>query len=420
MHDPPSFGQSKQTVNNTFKEKVFGGFILIGIVGRTNTGKTTFFSAATLVDAEIANRPFVTIKPNQGTAFVTAKCPHLDLGKECNPVNSKCVNGTRLIPITLLDVAGLVPDAWKGKGLGNQFLNDLMQAKALIHVVDASGRTDAEGNATSGYDPCNDVRFLEKEIAEWIRGILQKNWHVISKKASMDVKGPAEALAQQLSGLGVSVDDVKEVLKKGFDLKPEHWGEEELLKFSDEIRRKSKPMLIVANKMDVNGAKENFEKMKREFPEYKIVACCSEAELALRKAAKNGLLEYLPGEKDFKVLKELPEVQAKALEFLKKNVLEQFENTGVQQAINAAAFDLLELIAVYPVQDQHKWMSGQGNILPDTFLLKKGSSALELAGAVHTDFIEKFVSAVDCRSGQRIGKEHALKNGDVVKIQLGH
>jgi len=392
----------------------------IGIVGFTNSGKSTFFSAATLVDVEISNRPFTTIKPNQGTSFVTSKCVHEEKGKECKPVNSKCENGVRMIPVKLLDVAGLVPDAWKGKGLGNQFLSDLMQADALIHVLDVSGKTDLEGKPTQGHDPAETVRFLEKEIAQWIKGILTKNWNKISKQASASKK-VADALSNQLSGLGVSENDVKEVLEKGsFSEEPHNWSEEEILRFSEEIRKKSKPILIAANKIDVSGAKENYGKLVKEFPDKIIVPCSAESELALRRASKNQIISYIAGESSFKILKKVVEKQKNALDFIQKNVLEQWSKTGVQKAINKTAFDLLNLIAIYPVQDANKWVDGKGNFLPDTFLLKKGSNALQLAGTIHSDFEKRFVAAIDCRTGQKIGKDHELKNNDVIKIQLSH
>ncbi|MCX6798654.1 MAG: redox-regulated ATPase YchF [Candidatus Diapherotrites archaeon] len=390
----------------------------IGVVGKTNTGKSTFFSAATMVAAEIGNRPFVTIKPNQGTAYVTAPCVHVQMGKQCMPQNSRCEAGVRLIPITLLDVAGLIEGAWQGKGLGNMFLNDLMQASALVHVLDCSGTTDAEGNPAKGYDPAKDVLFLEKEIDYWIRGILQKNWAKISKTAAASEK-PWEALAQPLSGLGMSEADVKSVFEKGsFSGKPSQWSEEEQLDFAEMVRGQSKPMLIACNKMDLPGAKENLGRLQKQFPEKIFVPCCAEAELTLRKAAKAGLIEYTPGAKEFKVLGNLDERQRHALEFIQTHVLDAFGSTGVQQAINRTAFELLKLILVYPVEDQHKLVDSKGNVLPSAYLLRQGATALDLAAKVHSSFAERFVAAIDCKTGQKIGKEHALRDNDVVKIQL--
>lgn len=397
-----------------------GFYMQIGIVGKTNTGKTTFFSAVSLVDAEIGNRPFVTIKPNQGTGYVTAKCVHPEFEKQCMPQNSKCENGIRLIPATLLDVAGLIEGAWQGKGLGNQFMNDLMQAAALIHVLDCSGTTDAEGNPAKGHDPANDVRFLEKEIDYWVRGILEKNWAKISKSATANSK-PWEPIADQLSGLGMGEGQVKEVFESGhFGAKPSEWNEEEVLRFASAIRQRSKPMLIACNKMDLPQAKENFEKLKKEFPEKIFVPCCAEAELTLRKAARAGLIDYVPGAKEFSVRGNLDERQKHALDFIQTHVLDAWGNTGVQQAINKTAFELLKLIVVYPVEDANKLTDSKENVLPDARLLKQGATAIDLAASVHSSFAERFVAAIDCRSKQKLGKEHALKMNDVVKIQLSH
>lgn len=392
----------------------------IGVVGKTNTGKSTFFSAATLVPAEIGNRPFVTIKANQGAGFVTRKCVHAEFDKQCQPQNSKCEAGMREIPVTLLDVAGLIEGAWQGKGLGNQFMNDLMQASALIHVLDCSGTTDAEGNPTKGHDPAEDVRFLEKEVDFWVRGILQKNWSKVSKLAESSGK-PWEAIAKPLSGLGMSEEQVKEVFEKeDFSSKPGSWDEEELLRFASAVREQSKPMLIACNKMDLASAKENFEALKKEFPGKIFVPCSAESELTLRKAAKANLIDYVPGDKEFTVKGSLDEKQKHALEFIQSHVLDVYGSSGVQQAVNQTAFGLLGLIVVYPVEDANKLTSGKGHCLPDAYLLKKGSTAIDLAASIHTDFVKRFVAAVDCRSKQKLGKEHELKMDDVVKIQLSH
>lgn len=389
----------------------------IGLVGAPNSGKSTFFNAATLLNAETGNRPFVTIKPSQGTGFVKVECPHKELAQECNPQHGYCMDGWRFIPITLWDVAGLVPDAWQGKGLGNQFLNDLMQAKALIHVLDASGSTNTEGEIVGegNFDPKKILEFLEKEISYWIRGILQRNWRDTVKKAS--ASNIAEALAKPLSGLGILEDDVKEVLSlEAFSEKPVNWSEETLLEFAEEIRKKSKPMVVAANKADMKAGKENIGKLKALFPSQTIVPVSSEAELALRKASEQGLIHYVPGANDFKELKEIPEKQRHALEFIRENVLQEFKGTGVQEIINRVAFDLLDLIAVFPVTDSHKWSDSKGNILPDAYLLKKGSTALDLAYRIHSDIGERFVSALNCRTQQKIGKDTELKHMDVVKI----
>ncbi|MEM0360486.1 MAG: redox-regulated ATPase YchF [Candidatus Diapherotrites archaeon] len=389
----------------------------IGLVGAPNSGKSTFFNAATLQNAETGNRPFVTIKPNQGTAFVKVECPHKEIGQKCDPQHGYCIDGWRFVPIVFWDVAGLVPDAWQGKGLGNQFLNDIMQAKALIHVLDASGSTNTHGEVLGEgcFDPSITVEFLEKEISYWIRGIIQKNWKETAKRATAG--NIVEAIANQLSGLGVTLDDVKHVLsREEFSGRPVDWSDETLLVLAEEIRKKSKPMVIAANKADLKSGKQNVGKLKAMFSDETIVPTSAEAELALRKAHEHGLIHYVPGSIDFKELQPMPEKQKKCLEFIRENVLQQYGGTGVQEIINKTAFELLDLMVVFPVQDSNKWVSSKGHLLPDAHILKKGSTALDLAFKIHTDIGNKFVAAINCRTQQKIGKDTELKHLDVVKI----
>jgi ribosome-binding ATPase YchF (GTP1/OBG family) len=213
-------------------------------------------------------------------------------------------------------------------------------------------------------------------------------------------------------------EQVKEVFEKeGFSSKPGSWNEEELLRFASAVREQSKPMLIACNKMDLSSSKENFEQLKKEFPNKIFVPCSAESELTLRKAAKANLIEYVPGAKEFTVKGNLDEKQKHALDFIQEHVLDAFGSTGVQQAVNQTAFGLLNLIVVYPVEDANKLASGKGHCLPDAYLLKEGSTAIDL---IHTDFVNRFVAAVDCRTKQKLGKEHELKMDDVVKVQLSH
>ncbi|MGC8648897.1 MAG: GTPase, partial [Candidatus Micrarchaeia archaeon] len=156
--------------------------MLIGIVGAPNKGKSTLFSALTLNEVEIADYPFTTINPNLGVAYVSKECVDKELNISCNARNSLCINHVRFFPVNIIDVAGLVEDAHLGKGMGNQFLNDLASADALIVVVDASGKTDAHGNKVDYADPINDVNMVTNEIIEWISGIIKKHINIISKR----------------------------------------------------------------------------------------------------------------------------------------------------------------------------------------------------------------------------------------------
>ncbi len=394
--------------------------MLIGVVGKTNTGKSTFFKAATLAEVEISNRPFVTIKPNHGSGYVKIGCADKEFNVKCNPRLGYCINSNRFIPIDLIDVAGLVPGAHLGKGMGNQFLDDLNEADALIHIVDISGSTDAEGNFVKplSYDPSNDVQFLEDELDYWYLRILKKGWEKFVRTIKQENKDVKKAIAKQLSGLRVTEELAEEIIKNlNLQHNPEEWSEEDLLNLARELRKKTKPIIIAANKIDIQGAKFNLEKLKEKFPDYTILPCSAESELALREAAKNNLIKYIPGEDKFEVLdKNLSEQQKKGLEFL-KNFLKENKTTGIQEVLNKIVFHVLKYMAVYPVANPHL-KDKDGNILPDCFLLKEESTALDLAETIHTDFAKNFVKAIDVRTKRIIGKEHKLKNLDIVEIML--
>ncbi|MCW4031090.1 MAG: redox-regulated ATPase YchF, partial [Candidatus Bathyarchaeota archaeon] len=326
---------------------------LLGIIGKPNTGKSTFFSAATLAPVEIANYPFTTIKPNRGIGYVRAHCVHEEFEVKDNPNNSLCLDGVRLIPIKMIDVAGIVPGAWEGRGLGNKFLDELCRADALIHVVDASGRTDCEGRLCKPgeHDPVEDVQFLEREITMWMAAIIKKDWAKIARTAEADSKDLHDMLEARLSGLSIKRRHILEAIRNiGLIAdKPTAWSEEDFLKFVDALRRISKPMLIVANKIDLPYAKTNLEKLKKL--DYIVIPCCAEAELALKRASEKRLIDYKPGDCNFKIIQpdKLSESQREALETIRKKVLIKNGSTGVQDAINMAYFKLLSMITVYPV-----------------------------------------------------------------------
>jgi len=393
--------------------------MLIGIVGKANVGKSTFFKALTLADVLIANYPFATIKPNHGIAFTKIDCVCGELNTQCNPRAGKCINKKRFVPVEVLDVAGLVPGAHEGKGMGNQFLDNLRQADALMHVVDMSGSTNEKGEpiAPGSYDPAFDIRFLEIELDMWILSIIIKGWDKFARQVQQEQGDAVTGLAKQLSGLRVTEEDIKEVISelKIDTKKPTGWTEENLHQLAVRIRKKSKPMLIVANKMDISSAEENLKKCKEQFPDYLFIPASAESELALKEASNKKLVDYIPGESKFEIIGELDDKQKKALEFIKKNVLEKFGNTGVQNAIDSAVFELLKQIAVFPggvskLEDQH------GNVLPDCFLLSPGSTAYEFAAHIHTDLAKNFIAAMDVKTKRKIGRETVLKHRDVVEI----
>jgi len=394
--------------------------VLVGVVGKPNVGKSTFFAAATLKDVPIADYPFTTIQPNVGVAHLTTKCVCKEMGVTDSPRNSICINGTRLVPVKIVDVAGLVEGASKGKGLGNQFLDDLRQADALIQVVDASGSTDLEGRKVppGSHDPLGDVTMVEHEFDLWMFGILKKDWEKQTRSLEQTGGKIVEHLAERLSGLSVTFADVEQVVLHLHlrTEKPSTWTDDQLMQFVVETRKLTKPSLVAANKADLPTSGPNIERLKQTGR--KVVPCASEAELLLRKAAEHGLVEYAPGDSGFGVRDpaKLSPAQANALRMVDEKVMKVYSGTGVQEAINRSFFDLLKAIVVFPVEDEAKLSDKDGRVLPDAYVMRGGSTALDLARTVHTELAEGFLYAVDARTGKRLAADHLLSDRDIVKI----
>lgn len=394
--------------------------MMVGIVGKPNTGKSTFFSAATLAPAEIASYPFTTIKPNRGIGYVRTPCVCKEFNVKDNPINSICLDGVRLIPVELIDCAGLVPGAWQGRGLGNQFLDEIRKADALVHIVDASGGTDSEGRICKPgeHDPLEDARFLEFEITMWLANILKRDWPKIARTAESESKELFSMLEERLSGLTIRRSHIFEAVRRtGLNAeKPTAWSEEDFVRFVSTLRQIAKPMLIVANKIDIPAAEENFERLKQA--DYMVVPCCSEAELALRRAADKKLIDYRPGDCNFKINKpeQLNESQVKALETIREKILLKLGSTGVQEAINSAFFKLLGMITVYPVEDLEHLADHNGRVLPDAYLVPYGTTARQLAYLIHTELGESFIYAVEAREKKRVGEDYTLKDRDVISV----
>jgi ribosome-binding ATPase YchF (GTP1/OBG family) len=391
--------------------------MLVGVVGRPNVGKSTLFKSATMADVLIADYPFATIKPNHAIAYVKIEDLAPEFGRISNPREGyvKGENGKwRFVPFELMDVAGLVEGASQGKGLGNEFLSDLAGADAFIHVVDMSGEYDGEGKPAQNYDPANDIRMIEKELDLWYLGILKKAWVVFARTMEMQKKKFAEAVTKQFSGLKVTEDDVAHVvLKLKYDPeKPTKWTDEQLVEFARALRKYSKPMIIAANKVDRPNGPANYERIKSSF-DYPIVPVFADGELALREADKHGLIHYIPGEKDYKPLKELNERQKAALDAIKKK-MDEFGSTGVQDVLNKVVFDVLKYICIFPAGA--KMTDSKGNVLPDCYLMKEGSTALDFAFRLHSDIGRDFVKAVDIRTKQGVGKDYLLKHRDGLEI----
>jgi ribosome-binding ATPase YchF (GTP1/OBG family) len=393
--------------------------MLIGIIGKANVGKSTFFNAATELAVQAANYPFTTINSNIGIVHARQKCVCTEFGVQDNPIHSICIDGNRFIPLNLIDIAGLVPGAHLGKGLGNKFLDDARQADALIHIVDASGSTDSEGKPISPGtgDPISDVRFVEEEFDLWLASVVSRDWNKVSREAESQGQKLEQMLAKRLSGLAIGSHQIADALDETgiYYKKTTLWTQEDIFNFCKTIRLKSKPIVLAANKADLPTVDKNINAIKKTGRD--VIVCASEAENLLRRAAKKGIIHYLPGDNSFNIKQEaeLNDQQKKALSII-SNILSKYGSTGIQEVINYACFKLLNLIVVYPVEDELKLTDKKGNILPDARLLPQGSTARDLARTIHADLAKGFLYAIDIRSKQRLSSEYKLKNNDVIKI----
>ena len=388
----------------------------IGLLGKANVGKSTFFSAATETIAQSGNFPFTTIEPNVGVCYLKISCECENLENRCG--NDLCHDGTRFIPVKLIDVAGLVPGAHEGKGLGNQFLTDAMKADALIHVVDISGSTDIQGQPVNlgTHDPLEDIKFVEEEFDLWFKQILDREWPKLVKEIEQKRAKLSDGIARRFTGLGILESQIDQVLISMSlkTKKPQEWSENDMMDFLKSLRKKAKPLIIAANKADLCDNLDILEQISKNF---QVITSSAETELLLKKAAKAKLIDYVPGDDNFKGKSdtELSEQQNNALH-LAKNVLTKIQTTGVQKILNSIVFDVLDMITVYPVEDETKLTNKQGQMLPDVRLLKKGSTAKELAFTIHQDIGNGFLHAIDAKTKQRIGADHTLKSGDIIKI----
>ena len=374
---------------------------------------------STLAEVEIANYPFATIKPNVGVAYLKQKDIAREFGRISNPRDGFVLGESRFIPVQMIDVAGLVPGASEGKGMGNKFLDDLSSADALIHVIDISGSTNERGESVEkgSYNPINDIKFLEDELNTWIFQLMDRGWAKFARQAQLSGTPSDRAIAEHFSGIKINLGMVKKAFNNSkLSNKLTEWSEEDMKKFASELRKKAKPIIIAANKMDVSTSKANLERIRAQ-TDSRIIPSSAEFELALREANKAKLIDYIPGENHFEIKGNLTDKQKEALAQVKK-FLKTNKSTGVQDILNTIVFDILEYIAIHP-GGVSKLEDSKGNVLPDCFLMPKGSTALDFAYRLHTDFGDKFIRAVDVRTKQTVGKEHNLKHLDIIEIIAG-
>ena len=395
--------------------------IKIGLIGKTNTGKTTFFNSASLASSEISTYPFTTKKPESIMANAITLCVHPEFKVQDNPNNSKCIDGWRYIPVELIDLPGLLKDAWKGKGLGNQFLSVAAQSDVLLHVVDVSGGIDTTGkiSESGSGDPVSDFADIEEELIMWYHKIFEGNREKLSKLISSGTD-LIDAVTDLYRGLGAKKTHVKDTLiaTNLDDKKLDDFGIEDSKKFASHLRKISKPTLIVANKIDVEGADKNFARLRERFFDIITVPASADSELSLRRAEQKGLIKYSPGSEQFKILKpeELNERQKNALDFITKDIMGEYMRTGVQFAINIAVFKLLKMNSIYPVANEEKLSDKKGNVLPDLILLKDGATVTDLASEIHTDLTKGLLYAKDLRYNLRLPKTYQLRDRDVISL----
>ena len=399
--------------------------MFIALAGKPSVGKSSFFKAATLAEVEIANYPFTTLKSSEGVAFVKVDCVDKEFNTQCNPREGYCINHKRFIPVKIVDIPGLIEGSHQGLGKGNQFLADIAQCDVLIHIIDISGSTNEKGEAVPPltHDPIKDVHFLEKEIDLWFLSLVKKGFEKFLKtlktlktQDNQNIKVP---LAKQLSGLNIKEEDIQEAIKKlNLIHHPKDWSGEDLLSLSSELRKRAKPMIIAANKIDVEGSEFNLHKLQKEFPHLTVIPCSAESELALKEAAKHKLIEYIPGESSFKIInkEKLTQQQEKALIFIKEKILDKYKSTGVQDVLDKTVFEFLKYIAIFP-GGVSKLEDSEGRRLPDCFLMPQNSTALDFAFKIHSDLGNNFIKAIDVRKKVAVGRDHVLKHRDVIEIK---
>ncbi|WP_311171852.1 redox-regulated ATPase YchF [Halobellus ordinarius] len=383
----------------------------LALAGKPNAGKSTFYRAATMADVDVGNYPFTTIDPNRGVTHARTRCPCLDREERCG----NCEDGVRYVPVELLDVAGLVPGAHEGRGLGNQFLDALTDADAILTVLDAAGGTDAEGEPVEvgTYDPLEEADFVEAELEQWLAGIIERNWETVVRKSRSPDFDIDAALTEMLTGFGASEYDVAASLRAvEYPEDPQQWSDEDRERLARDVRERTKPIVLVANKADI-ASSENLDRLREV--DKPVVPATADGERALRTAAEAAVVEYLPGDEDFDLVGDVSDAQRKGLETIRE-VMKKHGGTGVQTAIDTAVYDVLDMVTAYPVENETRWTDGTGEMLPDAFLLPRGSTPRDLAYAVHSDIGEGYLHAVDARSNRRIAEDYELEEGDVVKI----
>jgi len=413
---------------------------LIALVGKPSSGKSTTLNSLTDATSKTGNFPFTTIDPQRAIGYlqISCACTRHDLSSRCRPNYGACVNGQRSVPIELLDVAGLVPGAHQGRGLGNKFLDDLRHADALIHVVDVSGTTDAEGKATRGYDPSVDIEWLRGEIVRWVEGNLLEKWGSIKRRHVAIKAHPVDTLQGQFSGYGSTRDVVARTLDRLALKEPlDAWSPTTITKVVDTFVDEKFPIVLALNKIDHADADKNIAKIAKMVPADRMVLCSAISEVFLRKLAKQGYVRYVEGSEFVDTrddlleqgdpaandLKECDEKLKSRIENLKDMVLYRFGSTGVVQVLSRAA-DVLGLVPVFPVKNIHTFGSAgvggsgaTGPVFRDCVLIKKGSTVSDVARKIMGDAPINFIEG---EGGRRVAEDAIVSVGknDILSFRI--
>ena len=377
--------------------------IKIGIAGKPNAGKSTLFSAITGTMVAIGNYAFTTTQPNDGIGFMDTVCPHLELGKPCNPRRGRCENGTRFIPVEMVDVPGLIEGSSEGKGMGNMFMDALRDTTAIINLLDP---VSEEKRILSPEELIHDAESTENEIIRWFTSRFSSDWEKFSRKLSQSHITLEEALLQKAAFFNLKQRDIREILQRHhFTEDITKWGEDEKREFSSIVMSEIRPIIRVLNKGDLI---EN----RNQYVDRGFVIISSDYELSIERAFNAGLIE---GIKDIRPKEKANQKQKEAIQKM---------DTDYKSGSLSRIFDVLtdiirknlRKIVVYPVYDETKWCDKDGNVLPDAIIMSQGQTAEDLAYEVHTDIGEGFIRAINGRTKMILGRNYELKDSDVIRI----
>ncbi|RLN90816.1 hypothetical protein BBJ28_00011287 [Nothophytophthora sp. Chile5] len=417
--------------------------LVIGCVGKPSAGKSTFFNAVTDGKAKTGNFPFTTIEPNEGITYYLSPCPCAAKNKTavCAPRYGKCEQGTRYVPVKLLDVAGLIPGASEGAGLGNKFLDDLRHAQVLMHIIDVSGRTNEKGEETEGYDPINDADWLTQEIHQWVFANLWKRWGSIARRHKATKSSLQSTFIGQLSGYGATPALVGKMLdrlgaKEPLDLTT--WGEDEVHKAVETFLDIRFPTVLVLNKADQgDDTDRNIEKIVEKYGSDRCFVASAAAECFLRAASKQRFIRYEPGSMFYSTLEDDDEAQAQAeaekglpplkpvekkiakrLERISDMVLFRYGSSGVRAAINAAV-ELADVVVVYPVKSLKSFATdttpgaGDKGVFADAVMVRRGTTVKELAFRV-SQFLGANLAYAEGEDGRRRGEDEPITSSNLI------